>query len=155
RQLALAAHNCNDTFGRLPPMTGAFLGSPGGVAFFGQQPTSDGNVFYWLLPFIEQDNLQKLHPSLYSWVLPGEIDPGPIVQVPLKILQCPTDGNYMSGQAWGGGWAFGDYGANYQVFGNPDKGDWRPGLPIDYNMDGGASMAKSFGDGTSNTILFA
>jgi prepilin-type processing-associated H-X9-DG protein len=157
KQLALACHNCNDTLGRLPPMSGAFMGPPGGVAFFGQTPTNDGNVFYWLLPFIEQDNLQQLHPSLYSWFIPGvdPYDPGPIVQVPLKVLNCPSDGNWQSGQAWANGWAFCDYGANYQVFGNPDKGDWQPGLPIDYNMDGGASLARSFGDGTSNTILFS
>jgi prepilin-type N-terminal cleavage/methylation domain-containing protein len=46
KQLALACHNCNDTMGRLPPMSGAFMGPAGGVAFFGQTPTNDGNVFY-------------------------------------------------------------------------------------------------------------
>jgi prepilin-type N-terminal cleavage/methylation domain-containing protein len=155
RQIVLAAHNSNDTFGQLPPMTGSYLGKPGGVAFFGQTPTSDGNVFYWLLPFLEQENLQKLHPSLYSWVLPGEIDPGPIVQVPVKVYHCPADPLYQDGQAWTDGWAFGDYGANYQVFGNPDAGDWQPGLPIDFNMDGRAKIPATFTDGQSNTIMFA
>ena len=159
KQLVLAAHNCNDTMGRLPPMTGNMQGNPGGVLFFNGQllPGPDGNVFYWLLPFIEQDNLQRQHPTLYSWFIPGvdQYDPGPIVQVPLKIMHCPSDPFYMDGQAWGNGWAFSDYGANYQVFGNPDKGDWQAGLPFDWNMDGGATMARSFGDGTSNTIMFA
>jgi prepilin-type N-terminal cleavage/methylation domain-containing protein len=155
KQLGLATQNCNDTMGRLPPMTGNFQGNPGGVVFFGGPPTPDGNVFFWLLPFIEQENVQKQHPDLYSWVETGEVDPGPIVQVPIKTYHCPADPLYQDGQAWGGGWAFGDYGANYQVFGNPDKGDWQPGLPFDWNMDGNATMAKTFSDGTSNTILFA
>ena len=144
KQLALATHNCNDTMRKLPPMAGNFMGTD-----------SDGNVFYWLLPFFEQDLLQKRHPNLYSWVLPGEADPGPIVQMPLKMLHCPTDPYYVDGQAWTAGWAFGDYAANYQVFGNPDKGDWNPGLPVEWNMDGSASIEALFQDGTSNTIVFA
>jgi prepilin-type N-terminal cleavage/methylation domain-containing protein len=155
RQLALAAHNCNDTLGRLPPMTGSYLGPTGGVVFFGGKPASNGNVFYWLLPFLEQENLQTLHPNFYSWVEQGEVDPGPIVSTPLKVLHCPSDGLYQSGQAWSGGWAFGDYGANYQVFGNPNAGDWMPGQPFDFNMDGRARVEATFTDGTSNTILFA
>ena len=155
RQLALASHNCNDTLGRLPPMTGSYLGPAGGVVFFGGKAASNGNVFYWLLPFLEQENLQKLHPDFYSWVELGEVDPGPIVSTPLKVLRCPSDGLYQDGQAWSGGWAFGDYGANYQVFGNPDAGDWQPGQPFDHNMDGKARVEATFVDGTSNTIMFA
>src|SRR5262249_44741188 len=139
------------TMGRLPPMCGNFQGDPGGIVFFGGIPGKDGNIFYWLLPFIEQDKLQILHPTLYSWVLPGEADPGPIVSAPLKVLQCPSDPTLNpDGQAWGGGWAYGDYGANYQVFGNPNKGDWQPGLPFEWNMDGNANMSRTFVDGTSN-----
>ncbi len=134
RQIALACHNCNDTMGRLPPLSGSFAG-----------PQSNGNVFYWLLPYIEQDNLYKVHPDYYSWVKAGETDPGPIVSHPVKTYQCPADPNYGNGQVWGGGWSFGCYAANYQVFGNPDSGSW----------DGGARIPATFTDGTSNTILFA
>jgi prepilin-type N-terminal cleavage/methylation domain-containing protein len=137
RQLAIAAHNCNDTYKRLPPLSGPFSG-----------PQSNGNLFYWLLPFLEQDNLQKLHPDLYSWREGNEVDPGPIVSTPVPILVCPSDPSYPpGGQAWGGGWAFGTYAANYQVFGAPEQG---PG-----GWDGGARIPTTFTDGTSNTIIFA
>jgi prepilin-type N-terminal cleavage/methylation domain-containing protein len=143
KQIALACHNCNDTRGRMPPLSGPFMGSQ-----------SNGNVFYWLLPFIEQDNLFKTPRrsdlSFYSWYIPGfdPYDPGPIVQVPVKTYACPADPTYpTTGQAWGNGWSFGCYAANYQVFGNPDNG---PGA-----WDGGARIPATFTDGTSNTILFA
>ena len=45
-------------------------------------------------------------------------------------------------------WGVGNYGANYQVFGNPDAGD------ILNNQDGKTKL-NSISDGTSNTVLFA
>src|SRR5262249_57412398 len=94
KQISLATHNCNDTFARLPPMSGSFQG-----------PGSAGNVLYWLLPFVEQDNLYKLGTrgarNYYSWYIPGVDpgDPGPIVSTPLKVYACPSDPNYGGGQA--------------------------------------------------------
>jgi prepilin-type N-terminal cleavage/methylation domain-containing protein len=136
RQLAIAAHNCNDAHGRLPPLSGSFQG-----------PNSNGNVFYWLLPYLEQDPLYRVHSDYYSWREGAEVDPGPIVSQPIKILSCPSDPNYGTGQAWGGGWAYGSYAANYQVFGAPDQG---PG-----GWDGNARIPATITDGTSQTILFA
>jgi prepilin-type N-terminal cleavage/methylation domain-containing protein len=142
KQISLACHNHNDTFNRMPPLSGPMAG-----------PQSNGNVFYWLLPFIEQDNLYKIPRradlSFYSWYIGGydPYDPGPIVQVPVKTYHCPADPNYKDGQIWGNGWSFGCYAANYQVFGNPDGG---PGA-----WDGGARIPATFQDGTSNTIMFA
>src|SRR5947207_643017 len=109
KQIGLAMHNCNDAQGRLPPMSGSMAG-----------PQSNGNVFYWLLPFIEQDNLYKMPRAPgytnYSWYIPGYDpgDPGPVVSTPVKVFRCPVDPTYGSGQAWGGGWSFGCYAANYQ-----------------------------------------
>src|SRR5437588_5030419 len=60
KQLGIATHNCNDTYGRLPPMSGPFMGQN-----VPNTPSNNGNVFYWLLPFFEQDNLYKAHPSNY------------------------------------------------------------------------------------------
>jgi prepilin-type N-terminal cleavage/methylation domain-containing protein/prepilin-type processing-associated H-X9-DG protein len=146
KQIALACHNCHDVNGRLPPMSGPFQGAQ-----------SNGNVFYWLLPFIEQDNLyktpRKAGLSYYSWFIGGfdPYDPGPIVQVRVKTFHCPSDPNYGEGQTWGNGWAFGCYAANYQVFGRPEGGnDPGPG-----GMNGNARIPATFTDGTSNTIVFA
>src|SRR5687767_11571811 len=47
KQQALATHNCNDTFGRLPPMAGTY-----GAAYYAP-------LYFHLLPFIEQDNVYK------------------------------------------------------------------------------------------------
>jgi prepilin-type N-terminal cleavage/methylation domain-containing protein len=133
RQLIIAAHDCNDARGRLPPLSGPFMG-----------PQSNGNVFYWLLPYLEQDPLFKLHPDFYSWREGTEVDPGPIVSQPLKFHACPSDPTYDL-QAWAGGWAYGTYAANYQVFGDPDHQGW----------DGNARIPATFQDGTSQTIVFA
>src|SRR5438270_4877009 len=83
KQLGLAIHNAQGTFQMLPPGSGPFTGSG-----------SNGNLFYWLLPFIEQDNIFKLHrnPS-YAWTEAGETDPGPIVNQTIKTYLCPADGN--------------------------------------------------------------
>jgi prepilin-type N-terminal cleavage/methylation domain-containing protein len=138
KQIGTAIHNCQATYGMLPPASGPFPSSASNGA--------NGNVFYWLLPFIEQDNLYKLHqnPS-YAWRLGNEVDPGPIVSATVKTYLCPSDAKNQPVQMWSGGWAGGNYVANYQVFGNPP------------NWDGGgvARIPATFSDGTSNTIIFA
>ncbi len=53
KQLGLAAHNCHDTAGYLPPAQGWYPGSgPAGGAGW-------GGAFFHLLPYIEQDSLYK------------------------------------------------------------------------------------------------
>src|SRR5260370_1470668 len=49
KQLALATHNCNDTYNKLPPCVGPFPNA-----------NSDGTLQFYLLPFVEQDNVFKL-----------------------------------------------------------------------------------------------
>jgi prepilin-type N-terminal cleavage/methylation domain-containing protein len=138
-QIGIAAHNHNDTYGFLPPLSGADGGfAPGGYS-------NNGNLFYWLLPYIEQDNIYKLHPSLYSWTMPGETDPGPIVNQTIKTYLCPSDPHQRPVQMWTGGWAAGNYVANWQVFANVPSWD----VTVTRNIP------ASFPDGTSNTIVFA
>jgi len=64
RQLALATHNCNDSIQSMPPYCAAFytalaMGPPSNTPF-----TATGayysSVIYWLLPYIESDNVYKL-----------------------------------------------------------------------------------------------
>src|SRR5207247_9869830 len=47
KQCGLAAHNCHDSQGRLPPQAGTF-----GGAYYGP-------LMFHLLPYIEQDNVFK------------------------------------------------------------------------------------------------
>src|SRR6187455_1611671 len=49
KQLGLAAHNYNDTYGTMPPQYGYSGGTSGNF----------GTLFFHLLPFVEQDNLFK------------------------------------------------------------------------------------------------
>jgi prepilin-type N-terminal cleavage/methylation domain-containing protein len=150
KQIALATHDCQATYNMMPCMSGPFpAAGPGGY-------TNNGNIFYWLLPFIEQDNLYKLHPTSYSWYIPGGTvvgnwtstdtgDPGPIVNQTVKTYLCPSDPGNQPVQMWSGGWAAGNYVANWQVFAQPSNWDttMAPRLPA------------SIPDGTSNTIFFA
>src|SRR5262249_30239088 len=53
KQLVLAAHNCNDTYNRLPPPIGT---SPPSTAAI---PTNFGNAIFFLLPFFEASTIYK------------------------------------------------------------------------------------------------
>src|SRR5207302_8634980 len=72
----------------------------------------------------------------------------------VKTYLCPSDPTVANGYSrttYGGanGFAVGNYTANYLVFGNPNGGsnDY-------YCVQGSATLANSFPDGTSNTIFF-
>jgi prepilin-type N-terminal cleavage/methylation domain-containing protein len=139
-QLGIAAHNSHSVFGCMPPMCVNGTTSP----FTGGPPVG-GNVFYWLLPYLEQDTLYNLHSNHYSWRQGAEVDPGPIVSSTIKGFLCPSDGKNQPVQMWGGGWAAGNYVANWQVFADPPT----------WNTNICPRIPASFQDGTSNTILFA
>jgi prepilin-type N-terminal cleavage/methylation domain-containing protein len=142
KQLGLAAHNHQGEKGYLPPMyaTSTFNGNPYG-----------GNCFWFLLPFVEQDNIFKnsANGGFYGWFDgPPSVNTGdpraPEAQI-LKVFLCPSDPKNGPGAPWVNGWAYCNYVANYQVFANPQTWDttWKARIPA------------SFPDGTSNTILFA
>jgi prepilin-type N-terminal cleavage/methylation domain-containing protein len=132
KQLALATHACNDAQGRLPPMYGSFPPTAGNTL---------GTVFYFILPYIEQGNLYN---QTGGYVYNGAHTH------PIKTFQCPSDPNYGNGILDPGNpWALNSYAANFQVFGNPDAGDYPA-----WNMDGAAVIPATFTDGQSSTILF-
>jgi len=136
KQIGLALHNCNDTYQRLP-------------AAYGSLPPSAaqtiGPVCWFLLPFIEQQNVyNQTGGNAY-----GNTSQGPAYSVPMKNYLCPADPGNNPPQAWGGGWAFGNYAVNFQVFGGTNAN----GTPTAW--DGAARIPATFPDGTSNTITFA
>src|SRR5260370_13594647 len=73
KQMSLALHNCNDSYSKLPPACGFFPGPNDGTSggtgvgwdnsvgpyAFGPLPATHGSLHYFLLPFMEQDNLFK------------------------------------------------------------------------------------------------
>ena len=163
KQICLATHNCNDTYGKLPPSYGCFpndgQSDNWGAAF---NPSHFGTAQYFLLPFLEQDNQYKspqVNGALGSTYAktnpPGHqanswwIDRGGT----LKVFQAPGD---PSMPASGAGWATGDdgrsrgltsYAANWHVY----RGGWDE----DWQVGGVNRLPASIQDGTSNTIFFA
>jgi prepilin-type N-terminal cleavage/methylation domain-containing protein len=160
KQIALACHTCNDTFRRLPPQSGTF-----GGAYYAP-------LFFHLLPFIEQGNVWKMAKYLDYSARVGGPPPNPATtinigliwpvwdsvniqsntflrQTQIPIYQCPSD--YTLGNCLD--WCPGDasYAGNFQVFGRAGANTSR--TPADW--DGKSRIARTFRDGTSNTILFA
>src|SRR5262249_56228357 len=85
KQMSLALHNCNDTFGRLPPMAGNY-----GNAYYAP-------LFFHLLPFIEQDNVAKngAYLDLSARVNPP-MPPNPATTINLGVIW-PTWGAVNAG----------------------------------------------------------
>jgi prepilin-type N-terminal cleavage/methylation domain-containing protein len=132
KQMGLAVHNCNDTYGRLPPAYGNFPNANGAVG----PPAGMGTVQYFLLPFLEQDNVYNQ----------ASVTSDNIMNTPVKVYMGPADptmtGNgIVNSMMMGGPYGGCSYSCNYQVFGNTPGGD--------------ARIGSSFPDGTTNTILFA
>jgi prepilin-type N-terminal cleavage/methylation domain-containing protein len=140
KQLGIATHDCNDTFGRLPPTMNWF----GNFQWASTQNMGYGPTHYHLLPFLEQQQLYNVGLSnyystggvtYYEYFPWGNNQGGPSIQaMPLKVFACPSDPTYTTSN-WGG---YTTYVANFEVF------NW-----------GGARIPATFSDGTSNTIIFA
>jgi prepilin-type N-terminal cleavage/methylation domain-containing protein len=156
KQMSLALHNCNDTYQHLPPVVGRFPQGTGNV----------NTILFWLLPFIEQDNLYKsaFNPAVNSYD-PLNFPAYPNVaaaSMAVKTYLCPadpslpTDGHPANAIHLAGGYAYGgaSYAANAQVFGGSGGANSNPPFVI-LSPEGNASIAATFTDGTSNTVVFA
>src|SRR5579871_4070048 len=115
KQITLAFHNLNDTYGRLPPAYGAFpLTTVLTVTPSSPPPPSFGNAFYYLLPYIEQAPVYKAGIGTAGTV-PGSAGSGSmtvpsfvgvywsgfnsVFSTPIKTFQCPSHpSNNASGQ---------------------------------------------------------
>jgi len=149
KQMSLALHNMNDTFGKLPSVVNLFPGNnwnaPGG---WSTGPAPYGSIFYMLLPFIEQDNLYKgaVWSGDWTWRAGG---------TPVKTYIAPGDpsapANGVSNNRWSNGDSVLSYAANSGVFDNANSTTgWGSGSAA----GGVARIPGTFQDGTSNTIVF-
>src|SRR5262249_23570238 len=97
-------------------------------------PAGMGTLQYFLLPFLEQDNV-------YMSVT---VTSDNIMNTPLKVFMGPADptmpaNGIVNSMMFGGPFGGCSYASNYLVFGNAPGGQ--------------ARVPSSFPDGTSNTIL--
>jgi prepilin-type N-terminal cleavage/methylation domain-containing protein len=130
KQLGLASHNYNDTIGQLPPTLGWWPAQ--------QQGATNGTAHFYLLPFLEQDNLFKSSYSLgygYANGTWGQIVPplayrAPSVSTPIKTFIAPLDITAYDD------YAYTSYLVNAEVF-------------------TGSKKIQTITDGSSNTMLFA
>jgi len=145
KQMSLALHNLHDTYGKLPPGgANSFPSASGSINWnWAPPPGSYGNVFYHLLPFIEQDNVYK-----NTWAR-SAYSP----QAAIKTYIAPGDptapANGMAPGSWSGNVNGAvSYSPNTYVFDYPTTGT--------SSIAGGyARIPATFQDGTSNTIVFA
>jgi prepilin-type N-terminal cleavage/methylation domain-containing protein len=151
KQIGLALHHYNDTYNeRLPPLTDVTPGIP--------QGTMLKSLFFYLLPFIEQNNLYNFYDPAQPFATYCSPTQGTstVAATFVKTYLCPSDGTNggrdtmlynlwispappppYSGNFWGY-YATSNYAANGVLFGGNS-----------------ASLPRSFGDGTSNTIVMA
>jgi prepilin-type N-terminal cleavage/methylation domain-containing protein len=159
KQMGLACHGCNDAYGKLPPGVGWF---PGTVPV-NSTPSGRGTVFYFLLPFLEQDNVYKSTGGLSSNAGPA------VVPVFLARHDPSLPGNGLLNTQPSGGVANNNrplgaisYAANCLVFGGDKAKPMSTYLDLsnpdpavdDHSNLSVAAIPRSFPDGTSATILF-
>ncbi|QEL20428.1 DUF1559 family PulG-like putative transporter [Limnoglobus roseus] len=140
KQIGTAAHTHQSTFERLPSQ---YDGDSGGT-------NVKWHGFVSLLPFMEQDNVYKSFGYPIN-LQTGAANTGLGRNAKIKTLACPSDPLYGDGLGQGT-WASGSYGMNFQVFGVPSTT-----IPASLWLIGAGkpSLAYTFSDGTSNTVMYA
>jgi prepilin-type N-terminal cleavage/methylation domain-containing protein len=142
KQLGLAAHNHNDTYGFLPPALGTSVANdPNWGAPY--TPSHFGTSFYFLLPFVEQTNLYnsaQVHNNTNQ-----ESNSYNLNQV-VKTFVAPNDPSMPASHLTWFSRGATSYHANWHVL----RGGWDE----DWQNTGKAVIPSTFPDGTNNTILF-
>jgi prepilin-type N-terminal cleavage/methylation domain-containing protein len=129
-QLSIAVQSCADANAtKMPTISGYF---PGNSRVRGGAPAEHGTIFYYMLPYMEQDNVFNTTPD-WSW------NSSAIV----KSYVAPGDPSVPSNNLTWSNRGATSYSANWFVFqGNGNTGSI-------------ARFPASFLDGTSNTIVFS
>jgi prepilin-type N-terminal cleavage/methylation domain-containing protein len=135
KQLGIAIQNCAGTYdGKMPPIGGG--GYPELIP--GRCPNSgDGGVLFWLLPFVEQQNLFNACQCKGGTGHDPEQGIQGIITEKLKLYTCPGDPTWNQGYRYG----IGCYAVN--------------GLIFHFAGAGYPNFPSSITDGTSNTVFFA
>jgi prepilin-type N-terminal cleavage/methylation domain-containing protein/prepilin-type processing-associated H-X9-DG protein len=141
KQLGLACANCSDTHqGKMPPGIGGYPQFQGDAR---GGNNNFGGLMFWLLPYIEQQNLLNWcqNPGGIGYDPEQGVGPqsqGGVMNRIVKTYLCPSDPTANNGTS---GWAsVGSYAYNGMIF----KADW-----VGYS-----TFPATISDGTSNTIFF-
>jgi len=144
KQIGLAVHNYQSSYGKVPHAEGVPPGvnNPYGGGTTNPSPTGAfGTTFFYLLPYIEQD-------ALFKQANGDSMNVGPNV---VKIFICPSDPSVVNANTYGGcgvmqsqniqrnGFGSACYAANVMVF----------------EPRGPQSVEVAMPDGTANTVMFA
>jgi prepilin-type N-terminal cleavage/methylation domain-containing protein len=155
KNISLAVGNFEGTFTKFPGMSTSTTATP---------PDGYNSGFYTqLLPYIEQESLQKLMITNTNTFIAVAAAAGslPYSNSAIKILVCPSDTSVSNGTLSGGansGKGATSYVPNTQVFGNSNAAATTAATVVASN--GGAIKSTynmgslSNRDGTSNTITF-
>ena len=165
KQLGLALHNYESSFGTFPPsrlLPNATL-VPGGKYSITNADGNPGDTTYssWttlILPYIDQANISNKYNSDFPWFDPTNRT---MIGVPLEVMTCPsTPGNNRTDSYHVPGAAAGDYGSINEVkkkvytvvLGLPQPAaQARAGVL----SKGQNNRIRDVTDGTSNSILLA
>jgi len=152
RQVGIALHSHHDQKGCFPPLYG-FMGPSNRAG------SVTGNVFYHILPYIEEVGVFELGLQTatatigtYNQDNPDQATTSRPRSQPIKLFQCPSDITMVPTGFAGGGnpdYAASSYGVNALVFANPAPdaaGNMQPNVTF-------ARLPDSITDGTSKTML--
>jgi len=150
KQIGLGLHNHQSTHDALPPMARCGAQNPADC----RDPFEKGNLWIYLLPYIEQDNVYKMSPGpspRFPAIDDAATAMNAIGSKEIKIYLCPSDDSNKPSATWSNGWVVSNYVANHDAFHNPNDGGWMSNWhigPTSYQ----ASIASTYKDGTSNTL---
>ncbi|AMV23965.1 putative major pilin subunit [Gemmata sp. SH-PL17] len=144
KQIGIALHACHDAAGKLPTCHGSFPtgNDPNWGAAY--NPSHFGTQQYFLLPYLEQDNVYKASEINAGGTAAGNSWRSTAI---IKTFLAPSDPSLPGdGRTWvsGNGRGATSYTPNWHAFGGGWGEDWQLG--------GKARIPASFPDGTSNTI---
>jgi len=159
KQLGLGMHNMHDTYSHLAPGYGYLTANDntGNASNSGPTPAHHGSIAFWLLPYIEQDNVyNQTHGD--SWFDAGN---GGQAGAVIKTFLDPRDANFGAGTD--GDRAFNCYVHNQFVLGPKPAlnssgqyvvpGSLTADNTSDWHAVGNATFTGSIPDGLSNTIM--
>jgi prepilin-type N-terminal cleavage/methylation domain-containing protein len=136
RQMGIAVHALHDTYKKLPTTLGTFPITGNSLNWGANaQPSAFGTLQYFMLPFMEQDNV-------YKSVIRNSYTSNAVI----KTFTAPGDPSLPADLTTWGNRGATSYSSNWHAF----RGGWDE----DWQIGGKARIPASFPDGTSNTIAF-